>query len=181
MGNGAMAIGPKLPRPSSTLPQRTLCLPRVPSLASPTDCRVERVSTGEQTTDGQGRGLEAVAAGTSSNFSRMPVSPAPGAATSGQALIVFSRRSPGATSTWSQRLGVFAEFERVMAGLSRAKADGVQLGRRRLKDTDSNKVAAIVAAGAKGTGVGRIAHDFGVGMGAVQRLTDAGAAERPRT
>jgi DNA invertase Pin-like site-specific DNA recombinase len=38
-----------------------------------------------------------------------------------------------------QMLGVFAEFERsmirerVMAGLSRAKADGIQLGRRRLE------------------------------------------------
>ena len=38
-----------------------------------------------------------------------------------------------------QMLGVFAEFERsmirerVMAGLSRAKADGTQLGRRRLE------------------------------------------------
>jgi DNA invertase Pin-like site-specific DNA recombinase len=51
---------------------------------------------------------------------------------------------------------VFAEFERamirerVMAGLSRAKADGTQLGRRRLEDSDADKVAAIVAARAKG-------------------------------
>jgi len=46
-----------------------------------------------------------------------------------------------------QMLGVFAEFERamirerVMAGLSRAKADGIQLGRRRLEATDADKVA----------------------------------------
>src|SRR4249919_393549 len=51
-----------------------------------------------------------------------------------------------------QMLGVFAEFERsmirerVIAGLSRAKADGIQLGRRRLEDRDADKVAAIVAA-----------------------------------
>jgi DNA invertase Pin-like site-specific DNA recombinase len=51
-----------------------------------------------------------------------------------------------------QMLGVFAEFERsmirerVMACLSRAKADGIQLGRRRLEDSDAGKVAAIVAA-----------------------------------
>jgi hypothetical protein len=51
-----------------------------------------------------------------------------------------------------QMLGVFAEFERsmirerVMAGLGRAKADGIQLGRRRLEDSDADKVAAIVAA-----------------------------------
>ena len=55
-----------------------------------------------------------------------------------------------------QMLGVFAEFERsmirerVMAGLSRAKADGTQLGRRRLEDSDADKVAAIVAARAAG-------------------------------
>jgi DNA invertase Pin-like site-specific DNA recombinase len=66
------------------------------------------------------------------------------------------------TSTPSGRamfqLGVFAEFERamirerVMAGLSRAKADGIQLGRRRLEDSDVDKVAAIVAARARGPG-----------------------------
>ena len=56
-----------------------------------------------------------------------------------------------------QMLGMFAEFERamirerVMAGLSRAKADGIQLGRRRLEDTDADKVAAIVASCADGT------------------------------
>src|SRR6201999_1454509 len=63
-----------------------------------------------------------------------------------------------------QMLGVFAEFERamirerVMAGLSRAKADGIQLGRRRLEDSDVEKVAAIVAARAKGIGIRRIAR-----------------------
>jgi DNA invertase Pin-like site-specific DNA recombinase len=55
-----------------------------------------------------------------------------------------------------QMLGVFDEFERamirerVMAGLSRAKADGIQLGRRRLEATDADKVAAIMAARARG-------------------------------
>jgi DNA invertase Pin-like site-specific DNA recombinase len=45
--------------------------------------------------------------------------------------------------------GVFAEFERpmirerVLAGLARAKEQGVGLGRRRLEDSDSAKVAAI--------------------------------------
>jgi hypothetical protein len=39
-----------------------------------------------------------------------------------------------------------------MAGLSRAKADGLQLGRRRLEDTAADKVAAIIAARATGTG-----------------------------
>jgi hypothetical protein len=55
--------------------------------------------------------------------------------------------------------------------LSRAKADGTQLGRRRLEDTDAGKVAVIVAARAKGTGVRRIACEFGVGVGTVLRVT----------
>jgi DNA invertase Pin-like site-specific DNA recombinase len=76
-----------------------------------------------------------------------------------------------------QMLGVFAEFERsmirerVMAGLSRAKADGIQLGRRRLEDSDADKVAAIVAARAQGTGIRRIARELGVGVGTVLRVT----------
>ena len=70
--------------------------------------------------------------------------------------------------------------ERVMAGLSRAKADGIQLGRRRLEDTDANKVAAIVAARANGTGVRRIARELGVGVGTVLRLTDPGASSSRR-
>ena len=76
-----------------------------------------------------------------------------------------------------QMLGVFAEFERamirerVMAGLSRAKADGTQLGRRRLEDSDADKVAAIVAARAEGTGIRRIARELGVGVGTVLRVT----------
>jgi hypothetical protein len=42
--------------------------------------------------------------------------------------------------------------ERVMAGLSRAEAEATQLGRRRIEDTDAEKVAAIIAA--RTTGVG---------------------------
>jgi DNA invertase Pin-like site-specific DNA recombinase len=76
-----------------------------------------------------------------------------------------------------QMLGVFAEFERsmirerVMAGLSRAKADGIQLGRRRLEDSDADKVVAITAARAKGTGIRRTAREVGVGVGTVLRVT----------
>jgi hypothetical protein len=51
--------------------------------------------------------------------------------------------------------------ERVMAGLSRAKADGTQLGRRRLEDSDADKVAAIVAARAKGPGSGALLASWG--------------------
>jgi DNA invertase Pin-like site-specific DNA recombinase len=79
---------------------------------------------------------------------------------------------------------VFTEFERsmirerVMAGLSRAKADGTQLGRRRLEDSDAEKVAAIVAARAAGTGIRRIARELGVGVGTVLRVTGEAAYVR---
>jgi len=75
-------------------------------------------------------------------------------------------------------LGVFAEFERamirerIMAGLSRAKAEGTKLGRRRLEDTDPRKTGAIRMMLAKRTGVRRIAHDLGVGVGTVIRVRD---------
>ena len=58
-----------------------------------------------------------------------------------------------------------------MAGLSRAKAEGTQLGRRRLEDTAADKVAAIVASCADGTGIRRIARELGVGVGTVLRVT----------
>jgi hypothetical protein len=44
------------------------------------------------------------------------------------------------------------------------------LGRRRLKDTDASKVAAIKAALAAKNGVRRIARDLKVGVGTVLRL-----------
>ena len=55
-----------------------------------------------------------------------------------------------------QMMGVFAEFERsiiherVMAGLARAKAEGMQLGRRPTVTNDAAKVRAIRAARASG-------------------------------
>jgi DNA invertase Pin-like site-specific DNA recombinase len=76
-----------------------------------------------------------------------------------------------------QMMGVFAEFERamirerVLAGLARARSQGVQLGRKPLETTDKKKVEAIRKARAKGIGVRRIARDFGVGVGTVLRLT----------
>jgi DNA invertase Pin-like site-specific DNA recombinase len=76
-----------------------------------------------------------------------------------------------------QMMGVFAEFERamirerVLTGLARAREQGIQLGRRRLEDTEPNKAAAIRRARAKGTGIRRIARDMGVGVGTVLRLT----------
>ncbi len=78
-----------------------------------------------------------------------------------------------------QMMGVFAEFERamirerVMAGLARAREDGVQLGRRRLEQVDPRKVTAVRAALAKKTGIRRIARELGVGVGTVIRVRDS--------
>ena len=73
-----------------------------------------------------------------------------------------------------QMCGVFAEFERAMivervnAGLKRAKAAGKVLGRPRI---DARTEADIRTALAKGDkGILKIAAEFGVGSGTVQRI-----------
>ena len=86
------------------------------------------------------------------------------------------------TSTPSGRamfpmLGVFAEFEkaiiheRVMAGLARARAEGIQLGRPAEIAGEASKVKAMKAARASGKSVREVARQFDVGVGTVQRLT----------
>jgi DNA invertase Pin-like site-specific DNA recombinase len=78
-----------------------------------------------------------------------------------------------------QMMGVFAEFERamirerVLAGLSRAKAEGVKLGRKRLEDSDAKRVAAIRAYRGKGMGIRKIASELRVGVGTVLRVLGA--------
>ena len=75
-----------------------------------------------------------------------------------------------------QMMGVFAEFERamirerVLAGLARAKEQGISLGRRRLEDSDAAKVTAIKRALAAKRGVRRIARDLKTGVGTVLRI-----------
>lgn len=72
-----------------------------------------------------------------------------------------------------QMLGIFAEFERSMirdrvnAGLARAKAKGVILGRRK---TDLETENAIRATLATGTGILKTAKLHGVGTSVVQRI-----------
>ena len=72
-----------------------------------------------------------------------------------------------------QMLGVFAEFERgiirerVNAGLARAKANGVKLGRRRTKPSVE---AQIVALRVKGDGIHKIRRKLGIGASVVQRI-----------
>ena len=81
-----------------------------------------------------------------------------------------------------QMMGVFAEFERamirerVLAGLARAKEQGVGLGRRRLEDSDAPKVAAIKRALAAKRGIRRIARDLKTGVGTVLRIKSELAA-----
>lgn len=68
-----------------------------------------------------------------------------------------------------QMLGVFAEFERmmirkrVMAGLSRARAYGKQLLRRRpVERSQAQKVRAALALRSQGIGIRRIAREVGL-------------------
>jgi len=72
-----------------------------------------------------------------------------------------------------QVTGAFAEFERAMirsrvkAGLERAKARGIQLGRPRI----AMKVEATIRARlAKGEGIKKVAKAIGVGNGTVSRV-----------
>jgi DNA invertase Pin-like site-specific DNA recombinase len=72
-----------------------------------------------------------------------------------------------------QMMGVFAEFERamirerVMAGLKRAKANDVQLGRPKVGPKVEERVKAQLA---KGTGILKTARLLGIGAGTVQRI-----------
>jgi DNA invertase Pin-like site-specific DNA recombinase len=76
-----------------------------------------------------------------------------------------------------QMMGVFAEFERSMlrervnAGLARARAEGIQLGRPAKIAGDKAKVSKIRADREAGMSVRAIAAKHGVGIGSVQRLT----------
>jgi DNA invertase Pin-like site-specific DNA recombinase len=75
-----------------------------------------------------------------------------------------------------QMMGVFAEFERamirerVLAGLARAKEQGISLGRLGLEDSDAAKATAIKRALAAKQGVGRIARHLETGVGTVLRI-----------
>ena len=74
-----------------------------------------------------------------------------------------------------QVTGAFAEFERTMirqrikAGLKRAVAQGVKLGRPKIDSTTERKVRKQLA---KGVGILRVARSLGVGTGTVQRIAN---------
>ncbi len=75
-------------------------------------------------------------------------------------------------------LGVFAEFERSMiqsrvnAGLARAKAAGVKLGRPKVVLAVEAEIAKRLRAG---TGILKIARELGVGVSTVQRVKKVAA------
>ena len=83
-----------------------------------------------------------------------------------------------------QMLGVFAEFERamirerVMAGLARARADGKQLGRRPVEQSQARKVKAALALRSQGIGIRRIAREVRLGVGTVLRIVSRQEALR---
>ena len=60
--------------------------------------------------------------------------------------------------------------ERVLAGIARARDEGVRLGRRPVEETEAVKVKAVRDLRAKGVGVRRIARNVGLGVGTVLRL-----------
>ena len=90
--------------------------------------------------------------------------------------------TPGGKAMF-QMMGVFAEFERSMlrervnAGLARARAEGIQLGRPAEIAGDKTKIQAMKAARAAGKSVREIAREFETSVGSVQRLTVCGGAE----
>ncbi len=82
--------------------------------------------------------------------------------------------TPGGKAMF-QMMGVFAEFERAMirervnAGLSRARAQGKTLGRPTIAaDTEAAIVKALKRKNAPG--IRKLARQFGVGTGTVQRI-----------
>ena len=76
-----------------------------------------------------------------------------------------------------QMCGVFAQFERSMivarvnAGLKRARANGKTLGRPKIAASTEASIRKALAKGDKG--ILKIAAEFGVGSGTVQRIKAA--------
>jgi DNA invertase Pin-like site-specific DNA recombinase len=82
-----------------------------------------------------------------------------------------------------QMMGVFAEFERAMirervnAGIARAKADGKHCGRPFIDTKLEGRIRDALATPGR-PGLHKIAKQFGVGSGTVQRIA---AAESPKS
>jgi DNA invertase Pin-like site-specific DNA recombinase len=82
-----------------------------------------------------------------------------------------------------QVTGAFAEFERTMirqrikAGLKRAVAQGVKLGRPKIDSATERKVRKQLA---KGVGILKVAKSLGIGTGTVQRIAKERSNEPAR-
>jgi len=80
-----------------------------------------------------------------------------------------------------QMCGVFAQFERSMivsrvnAGLKRARASGKTLGRPKIPDSTERSIRKALTNGDKG--ILKVAAEFGVGSGTVQRIKAEMATE----
>jgi DNA invertase Pin-like site-specific DNA recombinase len=83
--------------------------------------------------------------------------------------------STAAGKCFLDMLGVFAEFEtnmrkeRQLAGIARAKANGVYVGKGRPASIDAAKVRAMKA---QGRGATAIAKELGIGRASVYRVLD---------
>jgi hypothetical protein len=115
----------------------------------------------------------------------MSVADTPGAATTGRWDATVWQKIPAAGARRPRSVKVHhsepasaasARATEVLAGLARAKEQGVGLGRRRLEDSDSAKVAAIKRALTGKQGVRRIARDLKTGVGTVLRIKSELAA-----
>ena len=88
-----------------------------------------------------------------------------------------ARRS-GNRKAMFQMMGVFAEFERAMirervnAGIARAKADGKHCGRPFIDTKLEGRIRDALTAPGR-PGIHKIAKQFGVGSGTVQRIAAA--------
>src|SRR5262249_1716362 len=85
----------------------------------------------------------------------------------------FCATTPKGGKLVFQLTGAFAEFERTMirqrikAGLKRAVAQGVKLGRPKIDSATERKVRKQLT---KGIGILKVAKSLGLGTGTVQRI-----------
>ena len=64
--------------------------------------------------------------------------------------------------------------QRIKAGLKRAVAQGVKLGRPKIDSVTERKVRRLLA---KGVGILRVAKSLGIGTGTVQRISSERATQ----
>ena len=69
--------------------------------------------------------------------------------------------------------------ERVMTGLARVRAEGKQLGRLKVEQSQEAKVKAALKLRSRGIGIRRIAREVGLGVGTVMRLVGSENAAHP--